>query len=100
MGYEISLMANSVDSSDSESEGVCFSNELKTYVASVGKSFNADILKLTGKDNTRVGEAISTAMLLTEILHKFLETSNGETVVEVKNLLRITFNNLGCAYRK
>ena len=99
MGYEISLMANNMDSSDSEGD-VCFSNELKTYVASVGKSFNADILKLTGKDNIRVGEAISTATLLTEILHKFLETSNGETVVEVKNLLRMTFNNLGCAYRK
>ena len=79
---------------------VFFSDDLKSYMATVAKFYNNDIVKLTGIDKASALQAINTATLLTEILHKFLETSNGETVVEVKNFLRMTFNNLGVAYRK
>jgi hypothetical protein len=66
----------------------------------VAKFFNNDIMKLTGIDKASALQAISMATLLSEVLHKFLETSSGESVIDVKNFLRMTFNNLGCAYRK
>jgi len=79
---------------------VSFSPDLKGYVAAVAKSFNKDISRLANQDKQSLFTAISTASLLSEVLHKFLENSNGDPDAEVKSLLAQTLIHQSSAYKK